>query len=281
MVYDISFNEQCPRLYRLAEIEVSDDLSVVEVGYNRVPKGLRQVMKRDVYILHYITGGKGRFMGAELREGSAYIVVPGMTEILEADKEESFETYWIVFHGIGAKRVLDAASIPLYNTVFPCPSVLPFRDILHEAVFDITPKSNVEEGYLLQAALYRILALHLQNAKGSLSSASDIAKRVKSFIENHYDQEIRIDAIASLLKYSRSHLYRVFKEAYGVSIMEHLLITRIEKSKALLLHHPSISSVSYAVGFHDPLYFSRVFQRRVGMSPSQYKKILHERARKA
>ena len=50
-------------IYRIASASLSTELHVMEVGYNRTPKGLHQIMKREVYILHYVTAGCGTFCG--------------------------------------------------------------------------------------------------------------------------------------------------------------------------------------------------------------------------
>lgn len=280
MIYDIAFDKDSPRLYRLAEIEPMGDISVVEVGYNRVPRGLRQTMRRDVYILHYVTGGKGKFMGTSFGKGCAYIVVPGETELLEASEDDPYETYWIMFRGVGARQLLESAHIPHRNCIFDCTDISPFRRILHEAVFDIRPQNKLVEGYMMQGALYRILALHLEEAREAPDRASDTATKIKSFIDNHYEEELRIDDLAKRFRYNRSHLYKIFKEAYGTSIMDYLLNVRIEKSKLLLKENAecTVSEAAYAVGFNDPLYFSRAFRERVGISPSLFKK--HSRDRR-
>ena len=97
--------------------------------------------------------------------------------------------------------------------------------------------------------------------------------KVKEFIENHYAEEIRIEDIAKRFRYSRSHLHKIFKTAYGCSITDYILSVRIEKGKFLLsdARPRTVSEAAFAVGFKDPLYFSRVFRKRVGLTPSEFK----------
>ena len=61
MLFSTPFDAHSPQYYRITSSSLCNNLHVIEIGYNRTPKGLRQVMKRDVYILHYITDGKGIF----------------------------------------------------------------------------------------------------------------------------------------------------------------------------------------------------------------------------
>ena len=72
---------------------------------------------------------------------------------------------------------------------------------------------------------------------------------------------------------SRNYLYTLFKREYGVSPKEYLMTLRIQKAKLLFSDQSqplSVSEVAYAVGFNDPLYFSRVFRKITGTSPSNY-----------
>ncbi len=73
---------------------------------------------------------------------------------------------------------------------------------------------------------------------------------------------------------SRTAMFKAFKNAYNETPLEYLTNLRITKSKELLtnkLNNLSISEVSQIVGFNDPLYFSRVFSKKTGMSPSEFR----------
>ena len=82
------------------------------------------------------------------------------------------------------------------------------------------------------------------------------------------------EELAKKLHYTRNHLYKLFKKEYGVSPSEYMMALRIEKAK-MLFHDQtktlSVSNVAYAVGFADPLYFSRIFRQRTGASPTEFK----------
>ena len=205
--------------------------------------------------------------------------MPGETEFLEASEDDPYEMYWIMFRGAGTRQLLESAHIPHCNCLFDCADISLFRNIRHEAVFGLHPQNKLVEGYMMQAVLYRILALHLEEAKDAPEHASDTAIQIKSFIDNHYEENLRIDDIAKKFRYSRSHLYKVFKNAYGTSVMDYLLNVRIEKGKLFLKEKTecTVSEAAYAVGFNDPLYFSRAFHERVGISPSLFKKHCRDR----
>ncbi len=95
--------------------------------------------------------------------------------------------------------------------------------------------------------------------------------KAKVYIEQHLDQSLSESTVAEHCSLSLSHFSRVFKRICGVGFSEHVLRARITKAAELLSHSGgSVTVIAYDVGFQDPSYFSRVFKRYYGMTPSQY-----------
>lgn len=87
-------------------------------------------------------------------------------------------------------------------------------------------------------------------------------------------------ALAKNMNFNRSYLYRVFKALYGVSPGEYLLNLRIEKAKQLLCDKGlklTIEDIGYAVGINDASYFSKLFNRKTGLSPTEFKRMKNEK----
>jgi AraC-like DNA-binding protein len=74
--------------------------------------------------------------------------------------------------------------------------------------------------------------------------------------------------------YSKDHFRRCFKEETGLTPLEHLTVLRINRAKKLLCSTPrqSVELIAESCGFSDTFYFSRVFKKSVGLSPSEYRK---------
>ena len=78
--------------------------------------------------------------------------------------------------------------------------------------------------------------------------------------------------VAAFVGIDRSHLYTVFKQTLGVSPKEYLTEYRLRRACALLLEPAlSVTAVANSVGFENNLYFSKVFRKRTGLSPSEYR----------
>lgn len=100
-----------------------------------------------------------------------------------------------------------------------------------------------------------------------------IVEDVKNRISYCYAEPINIELLANAFFISVSHLQHLFKAQTGMSVVDYVNKTRIENSCALLsgtdLH---ISAISEKVGIFDYNYFSRMFKKYMGVTPSQYRK---------
>lgn len=275
MVINASFDDISPRYYRVPTTELVGSISVLEIGYNRVPRASKQIMKRNVYILHYIVSGKGSLLNTDFDKDHGYVIVPGELEVIEADPVAPYESYWIIFQGSSAKDILKACGIPPHNGVFEFKHNEKCADILRETLFELSVTNEFEESCLMLSAFYRILAVHMSEVSELLTSSSLTAQKIKSYIDSNYHMSIEIGMLAKKNGYTRNYLYKLFKNEYGVSPQEYLLTLRIEKAKMLLRDDAediSVGEVAAAVGFNDQLYFSRSFKKHVGLAPSEYKR---------
>jgi AraC-like DNA-binding protein len=275
MLLKHGFDLSSPKHTRVSNVHVASDLHILEVGYNKVPPLKQQIMQRDLCILHYCVNGKGIFQDKSFEKGYVYVTVPGELEIISADAEDPYETYWITFKGSAAQDMLKLCGIPLKCSVFPFDKTDKCAEILRNVLYNSSDDSNISEACSLLSAFYSIMSLHMESLRVSVTNNRNTAKDVANFLSKNYQSDIKIDSIADMFNYSRNHLYALFKKEYGVSPKEYLLNLRIEKAKQFLTDESidfSIKEISYAVGFHDPFYFSKLFSNRVGISPLQYQK---------
>lgn len=107
-------------------------------------------------------------------------------------------------------------------------------------------------------------------AKGSRKYK--LVQRSEEYLKEHYGRDLSLDEVSSDLQISSCYFSSIFKEVTGSSFSDYLLDLRIAKAKELL-GNPllTISEVGYKVGFNDPAYFSRVFKRIVGVSPTFFR----------
>jgi len=97
-------------------------------------------------------------------------------------------------------------------------------------------------------------------------------QRAIAHISKHYGRQVPESEVALACEMSPSRFCREFKAAFGVTYVEYLARHRVHEAKRLLGNlSMSVTDVAAAVGFTDPSYFTRVFRRVAGTSPTEYR----------
>ncbi|MDX8360959.1 response regulator [Cytobacillus sp. IB215316] len=103
----------------------------------------------------------------------------------------------------------------------------------------------------------------------------DTIQQIKQYIIEHSHKEISLDKIAHKVGLSPIYISKMFKEQLGVNYISFLTECRIEKAKKLMMNpDKSLKEITFEVGYHDPNYFSKVFKKLCGASPTEYRKSL-------
>lgn len=103
-----------------------------------------------------------------------------------------------------------------------------------------------------------------------LSKECAIAKR---YIDTNYAQDITLDSLADLTHINKFYLAHSFTECIGQSPISYLTERRLAACKELLSSsNLSVTQIATSAGFSSQSYFSQIFNKKVGMSPRQYRK---------
>ena len=142
---------------------------------------------------------------------------------------------------------------------------------------------EVMEAKYIRASQYseyvRILCEELQKAAQELSQLSDreqaapAVRIVKRYIREHYKEEISLTSAADKVHISPVYLSRLFKKEEGINFLDYLNQYRIDAAKKLLKDVKyNVIEVSEEAGFKNTRYFSKIFKKHVGITPSEYRK---------
>ncbi len=102
---------------------------------------------------------------------------------------------------------------------------------------------------------------------------TDLIRQAKEFLEQHYtDPDLSLTEVAARVNLSASHFSVVFSQETGHTFKECLTDIRINKAKELLrMTGLRSADIAYQVGYNDPHYFSSVFKKHTGLSPSEFR----------
>ena len=107
-----------------------------------------------------------------------------------------------------------------------------------------------------------------------LPAAPPLAERLRDIVESRLTEPLTLAEIAAAAAVGPAHAARVFRHAFGVSIVTYVQDARIERAKPLLVETDrSVTEVAAAVGFASPAYFSRLFARLTGHAPTAWRSL--------
>lgn len=96
----------------------------------------------------------------------------------------------------------------------------------------------------------------------------------KNYIQEHYREALKLEEVSRVIGFNATYFSTVFKKETGKSFLDYLTEVRMNKAKQLLCRGDlSVNDVAEEVGYQDLKYFSKLFKKATGISPSEYKKL--------
>lgn len=188
------------------------------------------------------------------------------------------EVYWVHFTGSDVTNILRKYGITNNTRVIYTGTSLEYSKIFKQMIYELQQcQSDYEE--LLSMLLHQIfISIHRQitkerNIKNEYIEA-EMETAIQYFNEN-YNTTINIESYALSRGMSISWFIRSFKQYANITPMQYIVSLRITNAQMLLEStNYSVKEISYIVGYDNPLYFSRIFSKQKGVSPTEYRKRL-------
>lgn len=258
---------------------------VTGCGHNRLfsqrqaSGGTNRPEGRKDYQLIYIAAGKGHFWFQEDKEtiidgGNLVLYRPHMMQKYRYYMEDQPDIYWVHFTGGKVEELLKPLHITETTPYLYCGTSPEYQRILHTLIQELWfRKPQFEEilSLLFQQFLVTVSREMQTELKFNSSMIPEIENATNYFHE-HYSQQISIEAFAATRNMSISWFIRSFKQYHGKTPLEYILDIRITTAQYLLeTSHNNISEIGAMVGYEDPMYFSKLFKRKTGFSPKEYR----------
>lgn len=244
---------------------------------------------RNHYLFHYVISGtgtlhadniKGTPVSHQVKSGQGFMIFPGQICTYVADKEIPWEYVWIEFDGLRVKNAIELTGLhqnqPVYRARFKDMSEIMKNEMLYMINHKEEPPFHlIGHLYLFLDALVRSLA-SVEPSQGN-SLRDFYIKEAFAFIEQNFQNDISVEAIAAACGLNRSYFGKIFRESTGKSPQEFLISYRMTKAAELLkLTTLSISNIGNAVGYSNQLHFSRAFKNVYGVSPRQWRTLYRQ-----
>jgi AraC family transcriptional activator of pobA len=128
--------------------------------------------------------------------------------------------------------------------------------------------------WLVRAILLLLLRLHAEDraASGGAHGEADLFTRFRALVEQHYKEQWSVPQYAAALHVAESRLNRLCRKLAGKTAFDIAQERLMLEARRKLIYVPApVSLIAYELGFQDPAYFSRVFKRYSGMTPSAFR----------
>lgn len=231
----------------------------------------------DNYQIIYITKGKGFLWFAKdtepitIGQGTVMVIPPLTWHSYSPDRSTGWTEYWLGF-SIKQDNCLDGqlGNKYLYPVGLQEHLIEKFDEALDIAVQE---KRNYHQvlGCLAETILSYILYydINLHDNDETIIKINE----ARSIIRDNMMTEISPEQVARLINVSYSWLRKIFKKYTGMSLTQYIIKLKMEKAKIMLLNSPEpVKEIAYNLMYFDTAYFSSIFRKYVGMSPSDYRR---------
>lgn len=233
--------------------------------------------------LLYVASGKTHFY---FEEGKDTVVSAG-NMVLYRPKEpqkyvyygsEQAEVYWVHFTGSNVRNILKSYGITNDMRVIPAGTLLEYSRIFKQMIQELQQcRAGYEE--LLAMLLRQIFIIINRQMTKERTLKSDYLdtemELALEYFNTNYNKDLNIEDYAASTGMSVSWFIRTFKQYAGTTPMQYIVALRITNAQMLLeTTNYNVTEIGNFVGYDNPLYFSRIFKKQKGFSPSEYRKQL-------
>ena len=241
------------------------------------------------YQLLYIVSGKGHFYfhGEDrvVYAGRMVLIQPRQEQRYEYFGEDKPEVYWVHFTGSDVKNILRSYNIPMDDPIFYSGASSTYSYLFKEMIHELqTCKTGYED--LLAMYLRQIFLLVQRTRQEERPTVSTYIQEemefARRYFNEHYNEPISIQEYAESRNMSVCYFQRNFKQIVKHTPMQYLLTIRVNNAASLLeTTDYSMAEIAAIVGYEDPLYFSRLFRKIMGVSPRDYRNLVKDGAKES
>ncbi|NRP15141.1 MULTISPECIES: AraC family transcriptional regulator [unclassified Marinobacterium] len=267
----------------LGESALSRGLYPLAMGYYRKAQGHSMLREEhDDFLLIYCIEGQGRFRVGDsdtpINAGDLLLVPQGISHAYHSDDTQPWTIYWVHFHGELALAFFEHAIGEQEDLGYFLESIGVQSQLVVDFETLLEARSSAQDmnTHLFAANQLRQILTHITVLR-PLKAAKETRDgwrldQIHSLMQAHVHERLDLDTLAASVNLSKYHFVKRYREMTGTTPINRFIQLKIERACHLLdTTTNEIKEVAYAVGYEDAYYFSRLFRKQMGVSPSQYR----------
>jgi len=209
-----------------------------------------------------------------------FIIPPNTPHRYTNEKlQGAFELYWVHFTGSGAGELLHELFLDRQFT-YQTGNIEEVSSSIQTLVRELTFKLPNHERVTISLFTYMLSLLsrryQTMNQESQPAALDVRMQRALEHIELFFQNNITVKQLADMSHLSVSRFSALFKKTFDLFPLQYITRFRIKKSCELLRNtEDAVGQIAELSGFEDPLYFSRVFKKEMGISPTQYRSCIN------
>ncbi|MUH71142.1 AraC family transcriptional regulator [Psychrosphaera haliotis] len=202
----------------------------------------------------------------------------GVAHHYKASKKEPWSIYWAHVDGHMFEEFMDIIGVDKLSLKITLTEPKIVIDEFKQLIESRHLGYQLNRFFVASNMLKKIFSLiTLQRPIISLANNRNLSERsIQTYFNDNIDQPLTLDDMAKYFGLSKFYFAKKFQQIIGNSPIKHLIELKIQQACKLLDSTDiSINHVAKSVGLDDPYYFSRLFKKTIGISPSNYRKSRH------
>lgn len=231
--------------------------------------------------LYYIEDGEGQITINDdvyyPKKGDFMFIPEGCEHAYTTLHQQPYTKFWCHFTAyVGSNPLASILSFPYHIHVRSDDEkiISLFQKLLH-----VYHAQDAFSPMLIQSTLLELIHRYLKSCNTkkikpkSPESSKDLSLLLQ-YMEQHLNRKITLQDLAAVVNVHPNYLVRLFKLQFGFTPINYLNLQRIHRAKELLnIDKLSISYIARETGFDTPYYFTQVFKKHTGLTPTEYRKL--------
>jgi AraC-like DNA-binding protein len=239
-------------------------------------------LARPYYIIHVVLEGSGTFTTAgrkyRLTQGDLFLIRPDQSHQYISDPSDPWVYSWIAFTGPLASDIMAKTPFGDEGCVIQSQNPSQYVDIIQSSLRlqEFSARTELKFTSLVYDFLSTLMGDQINEITATSENYLELPAKAMEYLMAHYAEQITVADVADAMFVNRSHLSRVFKDYFGITVQDALHQVRINAGANLLkTTNRTMLEIALAVGFNSQIVFNRAFKKSTGITPREFRKSQH------